>query len=131
MAKFCKWLLIFMVVTTLLPCLAAVVTLIGFIAALLSGSYGGLGLGILIIAILTTVPGTLVALVGSVLGWIGGFIGKMVLCVISVVLVSIGIAVWFFAFIPWCSAVVFVIALTIGLICIKKQKKHNGYKENI
>ena len=131
MAKFCKWLLIFMVVTTLLPCILAVVSLAGVVAAVLFGSAGGFGLGVLVALALVTVPGTLIALIGSVLGWIGGFLGKIALSVISVVLVAAGLAVWFLAFVPWCSVIVFVIALVFGLACIKKQKKHNEYEENI
>lgn len=126
MAKFCKALLVFMAVTTFLPCLFAVVALVGVVVALLAGSAGGLGFGMVVALALVTVPGTLIALIGAILGWIGGFVGKIVLSVISVVLVSIGIAIWFLTIVPWCSAIVFVIALAAGLACVKKQKKYNN-----
>lgn len=126
MAKFCKALLVFMAVTTFLPCLLAVVALVGVVVTLLAGSEGGLGFGMVVALALVTVPGTLIALIGAILGWIGGFIGKILLSVISVVLIAIGVAVWLAAFTPVGAIVVFVITLVIGILCCKKQKHHNA-----
>lgn len=128
MAKFCKVLLIFLAVTTILPCVLAFVSLIALALALIFGSSGVFGVvALAMIGVsIVLIPGTLIVLVGAILGWIGGFIGKLLLSVISVVLIAAGVAVWLVAFTPVGAFVVFVITLVIGIMCCKKQKHHNA-----
>lgn len=127
MAKICKVLLIFLAVTTILPCVLAFVSLIALALALIFGSTGTFGVVALAMICISIVliPGTLIVLVGAILGWIGGFIGKLLLSAISVVLIASGIAVWFFAFSPIGALIAFAITLIIGIHCCKKQKHHN------
>lgn len=123
MAKICKVLLIFLAVTTILPCVLAFVSLIALALALIFGSSGVFGVvALAMIGVsIVLIPGTLIVLVGAILGWIGGFIGKLLLSAISVVLIAAGVAVWLAAFTPVGAIVVFVITLVIGILCCKKQ----------
>lgn len=128
MTKFCKVLLIFLAVTTILPFVLAFFSLIAIALALIFGSSGALSavvLALIGIAIVL-IPGTLIVLMGAILGWIGGFIGKILLSVISVVLIAVGVAVWFVSFLPPVSLIAFAVVLVIGLVCCKKQKGHSS-----
>ena len=89
-----------------------------------TGAFGVVALAMIGISIVL-IPGTLIVLVGAILGWIGGFIGKLLLSAISVVLIAAGIAVWLFAFSPIGALIAFAITLIIGIHCCRKQKHHN------
>jgi MFS family permease len=64
-------------------------------------------------------------LLGIILGWISVLFGKMVLLLIAVILIALGVAVCFFAFLPLVSIIVFAIVVLVGIHCYRKQHIYN------
>ncbi|MBR2021816.1 MAG: hypothetical protein IJ939_05205 [Clostridia bacterium] len=122
MKKFCKPLLVYMIlITAVLGALALFSAFAAFGALYSEEKYG---LGWLFFLSLIFAPGTLVGFLGAIFGWIGGFLQKTILSLISTIVISFGFAMWFWMLLPWGVIIAFVIAVIPGLVCYKKQSEY-------
>ena len=118
MKKFCKPLYFYMTIFTAISCMLALMLVSAYYLLFLER------FGLITFLLILISPGTTIMLVGTVLGWIGGFLDMIKLSVTAVIVISIGFALWFWLIFPIGVIAGLVVALIPGLICCKKQNEH-------